>query len=122
NTHPFKDYPGGDRIKPLAELKVADRVVFLRVDFNVPLKNGVIKDDTRIRAALPTIRHLLSNGAKVVCASHLGRPKGKADKQYSMEPVAERLGELLSTDVTFADDCVGPAIQQQARDLRTGKV
>src|SRR5262245_60316491 len=95
-------------------MKVSNRVldlrgrrVFIRVDFNVPIKNGVISDDTRIRASLPTIQYALDQGATVILASHLGRPKGKPAPQFSLKPVAERLGRLLTRDVVFASDCIG---------------
>ena len=81
--------------------------VFIRADFNVPLKNGVIGDDTRIRSTLPTIRYALEHGADVVLASHLGRPKGKPSPEFSLRPVAARLEELLGRPVVFAPDCVG---------------
>jgi phosphoglycerate kinase len=95
--------------------------VLVRVDFNVPLKNGVIGDDTRIRAALPTIQYILSNGASAVLMSHLGRPKG-VDPSQSLQPVAARLGELLGQPVKFAEDCVGPAAESQSASLQPGEV
>ena len=96
----------------LQDLDVSGRRVFVRVDFNVPIKNGAIGDDTRIRASLPTIRHLLERGATVILASHLGRPKGKPNPEYSLRPVADRLAELLGRQVTFAGDSVGDEARQ----------
>jgi phosphoglycerate kinase len=96
--------------RSLAQLDLASRRVFLRVDFNVPLKGGVIGDDTRVRASLPTIEYALAHGARsVVLASHLGRPKGAPNLELSLRPVAERLSAILGKPVTFADDCVGEA-------------
>src|SRR6266850_6772060 len=94
--------------KTIRDFNLKGRRVFLRVDFNVPLENGLIGDDTRIQASLPTIRYALDAGAAVVIlASHLGRPKGKPNPELSLRPVAARTGELLKRDVTFADDCIG---------------
>ena len=93
--------------KTLSALDVAGRRVFVRVDFNVPIKNGAITDDTRIRASLPTIQYLLGKGATVILASHLGRPKGKPSPEFSLRPVADRLSQLLGRPVRFAEDCVG---------------
>ena len=106
----------------LRNLDVQDREVLLRVDFNVPLKEGVISDDTRIQAALPSIQHLLAGGAKLVLCSHLGRPKGEPDPKYSLAPVAERLAALLGTPVGFAKDCVGEKTAELRADLGTGEV
>ncbi|MGE3177570.1 MAG: phosphoglycerate kinase [Vicinamibacterales bacterium] len=94
----------------IRDLDLAGKRLFLRVDLNVPLKGGVIGDDTRIRASLPTIQYALERGATVVLASHLGRPKGKPNPDYSLKPVAGRLAELLGRPVTFLEDCVGPAV------------
>jgi phosphoglycerate kinase len=91
------------------DLDLRGQRVFVRVDFNVPIEDGVIGDETRIAAALPTIRLALEQGATVVLASHLGRPKGAVAAKYSLLPVAGRLGELLGRAVTFASDCIGPA-------------
>jgi len=93
----------------IRDFAVSGKRVFIRVDFNVPLKSGVITDDTRITSSLPTIQHALDHGATVVLASHLGRPKGKPAPELSLKPVATRLGELLKRQVTFADNCVGHA-------------
>jgi phosphoglycerate kinase len=91
----------------IKDLDLRGRRVFIRVDFNVPIKNGAITDDTRITSSLPTIQYALEQGATVVLASHLGRPKGKPTPEYSLKPVAARLQQLLKRDVVFASDCIG---------------
>ena len=106
----------------VTDLDVAGKVVFCRVDFNVPLDGATITDDRRIRAALPTLRWLIDRGARVVCASHLGRPKGKRVPELSLAPVARCLSELLGQEVAFADDCVGDAARALVAGLGNGRV
>ena len=101
---------------------VRDKRVFVRVDLNVPLKNGAITDDTRVRASLPTIQRLLSAGARVVLASHLGRPKGKRKPEFSLRPVAPRLAELLGAGVSFCEGCIGPEVARAVAELAPGSV
>jgi len=98
--------------RSITDLDLAGRKAFIRVDFNVPIGNGTITDDTRIEASLPTIRYALERGATVILASHLGRPKGRPNPDYSLKPVAARLSELLGRPVEFAEDCIGePAVR-----------
>jgi len=96
--------------------------VFIRADFNVPLANGKVGDDTRIRATLPTLKLAIDRGARLVIASHLGRPKGKPESKYSLAPVAERLKELLGKPVIFASDCVGEQAESRSKALKNGNV
>ncbi len=105
--------------RSITDLDLGGKRVFMRVDFNVPLKNGVITDDTRIRASLPSIQYALDKGAQVILASHLGRPKGKPNPEMSLRPVAVRLSQLLSRPVTFAEDCIGPAAQEAVAGTAT---
>ena len=107
----------------IRDLELAGKRVFMRVDFNVPIKGGEIKDDTRIQASLPSIAYALDHGATVILASHLGRPKGTVNPDYTLKRVAARLSELLGRPVEFADDCVGPSAQAAVdRAAQGGKV
>jgi phosphoglycerate kinase len=109
--------------KTISELDIAGRRLFVRVDFNVPLgPEGKVSDDTRIRGSLPTIKLAIDKGARVVLASHLGRPKGKPDKKYTLEPVAARLAELIDADVALTDEPVGDGARKVVNDLKAGAV
>jgi len=104
------------------DLDLHGKRVFIRADFNVPLKDGVVTDDTRIRETLPTLRLAIQKGGRLVLASHLGRPKGGPDPKYSLAPVAKKLAELLERDVVFAEDCVGPDAEAKSKALTDGGV
>ncbi|KJR41039.1 3-phosphoglycerate kinase [Candidatus Magnetoovum chiemensis] len=107
----------------ITDLDLKGKKVFIRVDFNVPLDdNQEITDDTRISAALPTIKKAIEMGGKIILASHLGRPKGKVNAKYSLKPVAKRLEELLGKSVTFAPDCIGAEVESLANGLKEGDV
>jgi phosphoglycerate kinase len=108
--------------KTVNDIEVANKRVLVRLDLNVPLENGAVSDDTRIRAAVPTIRFLLEHDAIPILCSHLGRPKAKPDPKYSLRPVAERLGQLLDRPVKMAPDCVGPVVKDMARKIPRGTV
>jgi phosphoglycerate kinase len=109
--------------KTIRDIDVARKRALVRVDFNVPLDaEQHITDDTRIRASLPTIQYLLNNGAAVILMSHLGRPKGEVNKNYSLAPAAQRLSELLGRPVQMAPDCIGPHVEAQAQALLPGQV
>ena len=108
--------------KTVRDLDVTGKRVLVRVDFNVPLKGDQVADDTRIRAALPTIEYLIEKGASVILMSHLGRPKDGPDPKYSMKPTAARLAELLGKPVAFVEECVGPKAEAAASRLKPGDV
>ena len=106
----------------IKDLDLRGKRVFIRVDFNVPLKDGVVTDDTRIRETLPTLKLAIEKGARLVLASHLGRPKGGPDPKYSVQPAAKKLEDLLGRPVAFGKDCIGPGVEGQSKALRDGEV
>lgn len=109
--------------KSIDQVDIARKKLFLRVDFNVPIdKNGKITDDTRIQATLPTINYALTKNAKIILASHLGRPKGKPEAQYSLAPVARKLGQLLKKEVKLAPGCIGPEVEKMVAAMNPGDV
>jgi phosphoglycerate kinase len=108
--------------KSVTDIDVKGKRVLVRVDYNVPIKDGKVSDDTRIVAAMPTLNYLLDHGAAVILCSHLGRPKGAPDPQYSLRPVADHLSSLLGKPVAFAEDCIGPAAEKAAQALKPGQV
>ena len=108
--------------KTVRDIAVKGKRVLVRVDFNVPLENGEVADDTRIRAVLPTIRYLLEHGAAVILMSHLGRPKGKISDELRLDPVARSLERLLGKELIKLDDCVGPEVERATKSLQPGQV
>ncbi len=137
-THPsgssccgMKAPPTSPCIQTIRDLKLSGKAVFMRLDFNVPLSEASgsgeagkkkIDDDTRIQESLPTIRYAIEQGARIVLASHLGRPGGKRKMEFSMEPVAHHLAHLLGQEVTLADDCVGEGIELMVKSLKNGQI
>ncbi len=108
--------------KTIKDIELNEKKVFVRVDFNVPLKNGKVVDDTRIKAAIPTIKYLLSCNAAVILASHLGRPGGKPKEEFSLEPVADYLEHLIDARVIFVNDCLGARVEEAASNLQNGEI
>ncbi len=108
--------------KTVRDIDLKGKRVLMRLDFNVPMEAGKVTDDKRIRAALPTIQYVLDQGASLVLMSHLGRPKGGPDPEFSLKPVAEALGSLLGRPVKMAPDCIGPEVESMARALKPGEV
>src|SRR4030095_15812458 len=113
----------GSMNKPtIADIEIAGKRVLIRADLNVPLEKGKVSDDTRILAAMPTIRYALEHNATAILCSHLGRPKGKPDPKYSLKPVADRLAQLLGCRVQMASDCIGPEAERMAGAITRGDV
>jgi phosphoglycerate kinase len=110
------------RIKSIKDVNLSGKRVFVRCDFNVPLKDGSISDDSRIVAALPTIQSLIAQGAKVILSSHLGRPKGERNMKYTLSPVAEALASYLKQPVKFLDDCIGEKVETEVAGMSDGEV
>jgi phosphoglycerate kinase len=106
----------------IQDLDLKDKKALIRVDFNVPIENGQITDDSRIRASLPTIQYVIDHGGAVILMSHLGRPKGKPEAQFSLAPCAKRLSELLQRPVKMAPDCHGPEVEKMAQQLKPGEI
>jgi phosphoglycerate kinase len=108
--------------KTVKDIEVTDKRVLVRVDFNVPIKDGEVTDDSRIRASLPTLNYLLDQGASLILCSHLGRPKGQVKPEFSLRPVVKPLSDLLGKPVIFAEDCIGPVAEKSAHALKPGQV
>ena len=119
---------GSPLIKTIQDFKLSGKVVFLRLDLNVPLSapdaegHRQIEDDSRIQEALPTIRYAVEQGARLILASHLGRPDGKRKAEYSLEPVANYLAKLLNQEVTLAEECIGDGIELMVQSMKNGQI
>lgn len=111
-----------DKVKTIRDVALKGKLVFVRVDFNVPVENGTITDDTRIMAAIPTIKYLVENGAKVVLSSHLGRPKGQKNPDFTLAPVAAALSAALDMPVQFMNDCIGTEVEAAKAGLAEGSI
>jgi phosphoglycerate kinase len=109
-------------LKTVRDFDLSGKRVLVRVDYNVPLKGGVVSDATRIEASLPTLKYILDEGASLVLMSHLGRPKGKRNPEMSLKPVADKLADMIGRRVAFVDDCVGDDVRAQAQKLRSGEI
>ena len=109
-------------LNTIRDIDVSGKRVLVRVDYNVPLKNGEVADATRIKASLPTLEYLLEKGARLILMSHLGRPKGEASPEFSLAPVSKKLAELIDRRVTIAPDCVGEEVERMAEELKTGEI
>ncbi|OQX92007.1 MAG: phosphoglycerate kinase [candidate division Zixibacteria bacterium 4484_95] len=108
--------------KTIDDITLTGKRILTRVDFNVPLKDGKVSDDTRIRAALPTIKKIITSGGKAILMSHLGRPKGQVKPELSLRPVAKKLSDLLELPVKFANDCIGPEAENGVKNLKEGEI
>ena len=111
-----------ERIRSITDLPIQGRKVFIRVDFNVPMDGTTITDESRIRATVPTIKHVIENHGRVILASHLGRPKGKPEAAFSLETVGSCLAQMMGVDVVLTDDCIGDGARKVVNDLREGQI
>ena len=108
--------------KTVKDIELKGKRVFMRVDFNVPMQDGKVTDDKRIKASLPTIQYVLDQGASVILMSHLGRPKGGSDPEFSLRAASDVLASLLNKPVKMAPDCIGPVVEKMAKGLKPGEV
>ena len=112
-----------EKIKSIKDINIKGKKVLIRVDFNCPMnKDGTVADDNRIRGAIPTIEYALSQDAKVILVSHLGRPDGKKDPKYTLQGVGEKLAELMKIDVVFVEDCIGAGVWAVLENMKSGSV